>query len=160
MPSSTKSLVAFVLLPVLVLDALLLPLWLVLEYSADHVWLAVSQALISGLILPLYLAVLGSMHAWRGHDRRHAAYLLGLLLVGSLLGIFPDYVALGISARAFWHPDDGAMHLIGCFTGLALLVALLPVMLVLLVRALLSPRAAIQARTSHRNERPRLGPSS
>ena len=145
MSSSTKSLVVLVLLPVVVLDVLSLPAWFILGPSGDHAWLWIFQTLISGLIFPLYLAVLGSMHAWHRHDRRHAAYLLGLLLVSSLLGTFPDYIALDVSARPFWHPSIEAVHLVGFVVSLAMLITLVPVMLVLLVRALLSLRAAIRA---------------
>lgn len=131
-PRTVKSLVYWALIPVVICELVLSPFWLARVYM-DHGWLPAAQLCITGLLLPLSLAVLGITIVWRSGIRQ-VLTALAVLVASVVLLLFLDYSVWGISSGRFWAPDYGTLLIMRIAGEVAFSIALVPALLALVVR--------------------------
>jgi hypothetical protein len=125
---------AITVLPVVAAHSCLAPLWLTQTYAhSGGDWLPAVAVLLTALLIPAYLAVLGCRLVLR---RIPVAMPLGLgVLLGSLaLNVFLDCALWGIGSGMFWTPDEMTLVIIraAALVGLGILAA--PPLVALLIR--------------------------
>ena len=129
--ASTLQLVCFAAVPALVLELSFLPFSMTRAYL-HYAWLPFAQLLLTGIVLPLYLASLGSWFL-----RRHTRGIVVVdVIVGTvLLAVFLNYVGWGVSTGRLWAPPDpGTRDLNVIIAVLGLGVSLAPLVPALLFR--------------------------
>lgn len=119
----------------------LTPFWFAHVY-ANHAWLPTAQLLITAVLLPVYLAMLGSMFVWHSSFRGIVA-IFAILIIAVALAVFFAYAVWGVSTRRFWVPDSETVLIVRTVGAVAFAVALFPPVVALAVRFI--------SRYAHRN---------
>jgi len=120
------------LLPVAVVEAVWLPFWLARTYLT-HPLLPIIALLLTGAVLPLYLAHIGTSFAWPS-VRTRAFPALAILAFSALFAVFLHYLVWGISSGRLLRPDTETVMLMTFLAQVAACVALIPCALALLCR--------------------------
>lgn len=120
------------IVPVIVIEICLSPFWFAGVY-ADHAWLPTTQDLLTGVMLPLYLAIIGLRFIWKS-DSKSTLYALGILLLSVLLVVSLDYTVWGVSTGRFWEPDGETVMLLTIIGGIALVITLIPQLVAILLK--------------------------
>jgi ABC-type uncharacterized transport system permease subunit len=140
-PRTLRSLIYWAFIPVLVCELALSPFWFARVY-AYHSWLPSVQLLITAILLPVYLAILGSVFVWRsGHRATVAGFVI--LIASVALTVFLDYAVWGFSTRRFWTPDYETVLIVRTAAEIAFAITLFPPFVALTLRSF--------GRYAHRN---------
>jgi hypothetical protein len=145
---SNRKFAALTFLPVIAAHLCLAPFWLVQAYAEPWGgWLPVIAIVLTALVIPTYLAVLGC----RVVLRRICVGLpfAGALLLASLaLNVFLDYGLWGLGSGMFFTPDEMTLVLMRAagFVGLGVLVA--PLLVTFFIRSFLAPKPPRRTRAS------------
>ena len=103
------------LVPIALAHACLAPFWLTQAYAQPwgH-WLPSTAILLTAILVPAYLALLGWRLALRGAPFS-LAFGCFLLPVAHALSVFLDYLLWGVASGHFFTPDDMTVVVIqGC----------------------------------------------
>jgi len=104
-----RTLVLRVLLPVVVVELLQLPLWVLNDYLEFHFfwfsdWLPIAALVITGVCIPIFLCFTGIIYGRQTNFRD--TFLIALFLACCfLVGMFLDYANWGITSKMFFRPD-------------------------------------------------------
>ena len=126
------SFIAWAMVPVVVLELCLSPFWFAKVY-ADHAWLPLAQLLLTGLLLPIYLAVLGVSVIQRS-TRLPFIAVFSVVVASVLLAVFLDYTVWGVSTRMFWKPDPETKLLLTDVGAVALAISAIPLLFAWILR--------------------------
>jgi hypothetical protein len=91
------------------------------------------QLFITAVLLPLYLAALGTMFVWRA-DFCGILTSFATLIVSVGLTVFLDYAVWGVSSRRFWAPDYETVLIVRTAGKIAFAIALFPPLVALILR--------------------------
>jgi hypothetical protein len=131
-PRRLRGLTFWALAPAIASELALSPFWLA-HLARDHTWIPLTQLSITALALPTYLAFLGITFVWRCPG----AAIVGafcILVFSVLIATFLDYSVWGVSTGRFWEPDYETVVIVRIAGEIALLIALVPPLLTLVVR--------------------------
>jgi hypothetical protein len=120
------------LVPAIASELALSPFWLA-HLARDHVWIPLAQLSITALALPVYLAVLGITFMWRCTGTAIVGVFF-ILVFCVLVATFLDYGVWGVTTGRFWKPDYETLVIVRSAGEIALLIALVPPLLTLVVR--------------------------
>jgi hypothetical protein len=119
---ATLKFVCFAALPAIVLELAFPPFSMARAYL-HYAWLPAAQLALTGIILPLYLASLGS---WFFRHGTRSLIVLSVVVATVFLAVFLNYFGWGVSTGRFWAPDPGTRDLNAIIAVLALGVSLAP----------------------------------
>lgn len=125
---------ATAILPVVATHGCLAPFWLMQAYAhSGGAWLPFMAVLFTGLVAPLYLAVLGCRLVQRRYSVSVSAGFAVLLSVLAL-DFFLDYALWGIGSGQFRTPDEGTVEVFRFMAVVAAPVFLMPPLIALSLR--------------------------
>jgi len=127
------TILAFV--PVILIEVSLSPNWFQSRYE-NLSSLINARDLLTALIMPLYLSIIGVMFIW-SRAFISAIYVLVILFSSVIFSVLLEYSVWGLSTGRFWQPDGETIALV-IFTALiALGITLFPPIYAGFIRALI-----------------------
>jgi len=121
-----REFLARVFLPIIAIEFFLLPFWFFSGAASE--WVSPLQIILTGLVLPTYLALIGSRFIWCG-TVWHALLALVIPIPAILLALLLDYFAWGIWSGMFWDPDNKTVMLLRVIGQIAFGIAMIPLVL-------------------------------
>ena len=121
-------------LPIVAVHGCFTPLWFTqADARSGSVWLPLATMVFTGLVAPIYLAVLGCRLVQR---ERFASLPLGfaVLLLVLALDFFLDYALWSIDSDQFRTPDEGTIRVFRLMAVVAATVFVVPPVVALIVR--------------------------
>lgn len=131
-PQTLRQLLCWALIPVIVCQIGFAPFWFAHLY--DYASL---QLLFTSILLPLYLAVLGTVFVWRSTGR-DGLVGLAILVFSVAATVFLDYAMWGFSTGHFWTPDHETVKILQLAGEVAFILVCLPVLVTLALRRLIT----------------------